>query len=525
MEIVRRIILTIGVLVGLWLLVQVPSTLYRVDPIDWSAKRIEKQGRAQSNLEIMGGEVPAEDLKGIDLAPKTRGSLADFIQSETKGDLIQVSGDEWEGFFNAVAFPSEQIRARHGRSLWSGSLYFSSQDGPLGQIAEKFGKGTQFKYVAISGGSRTEYLAVIQLKGNDVSSQPPFELVYPKRHLGWTVLLATLLLYTFLPHRKVSRESLHYSTARGGVLPDLIASVLGGMFFVLPYFITNENAGGDGVFSPGWCYVTGALWFLGLIIATLLPIGAWYSSLSLEVVQDHLMFTNIREQFEFSTSDIEAVSFGRIDSPKLSRILFWAAILTGGGALPAVLMNSGPRYALRLSLRGGRNLKFATTGLIGLHQMVGWLRRQGVQISREIYEFLNSEPNDPIFDQPFPAPGKGFGMVFALLLFGSPLAYAWVLSKPGPLLAITPAKFGTKTYVKPTSHDWVPSRELMQKEDQLMGEMTKVKAQIDRLEARLKSAPPSERRAIMSESDKLSARMQQIFEEYNQARKNAGAKD
>jgi len=531
-EMLRRVVLAIGLFSGLWFLSAIPTAVFRVEPIDWNAEKLSKQDRATDATRIMSHEVGADQMKGVDLAPETRGTLEAFIQSTTKDRLLKVSNEAWGGFFNAIAAtslgnpPSKEWAGRRGRSYYNDSLYFRPSEGPLPEIAKSFDADHTFSYVAISGESRTEYLAVTRVSGNDLLTQAPFELVYPTRNLGWLSLLATLLVYALLPWPKVPQESIRYSRVRGSVLADVIGAVVGGMFFVLPFFITNANGYGEGVFgSGGWVYLTGVCWFLAVLILSVWPIAAWFASLSLQILPDGLLFTSLRERLRLDPADIEQVTIGRMDSPKLSRALIIISALVSWRALGMALIASKPEYAFRLKLKNGRNLGFAGTGLIGMPQMVGWLRHRGVQIDPEVFELINRSPKDSIYEQPFPPLGTGKGMLVALVCFAAPLAIAWVKTLPSDALAIPHGPLSTQPYIKPQSNEWVPSSDLMQKEDALLKELTKLHAKMGSIDAKLKTATGSEKAGLLKEYDSCFERVTKIQEEFDQARKAAGAPD
>lgn len=524
-ELLRRAILAIGVFAGLWFLAAIPPVLYKVQPVDWAAERERKQGRAADEIRTMSHELGGEKLKGIDLAPDTRGTLQEFVKSETDGRLLNVSGKDWAGFFNAVAHPSAAFKERQGRSFWNESLYFRPDEGALKGLSP-LDESHSFKYVDIDDGSRVEYLTITRVVGNDLVSQAPFELLYPTRHLGWGILLGTLLAYALLPWPKVARESLRYSRVRGSILPDVIGAIVGGMFFILPVFVTNSNSNGGGIFGEGgWGYLTGICWFLGLLIASVWPIAAWFTALKLEIAPQGLQFASLTEQMLIRPTDIESVGIGRMDSPKLGRVLRFISLFMGWRAIGMALIATRPQFAYRINLKSGRSLGFADTGLIGFPQMVGWMRRQGVAIDDEVYELMNREPNDPVIDAPFPPLGKGIGMAIALLVFGAPLAFAWAKTLPSPPLAFVSEPFGSKPYVKAKDEAWVPSPELMKKEDDLLKELTQLHAQMTTLEAQLKSAPEADRARLTQEFNACFDRVQKIQEEFDKARKEAGAKD
>ncbi len=527
LEIIRRVILGIGVFSGLWYLAAIPHELYRVQPVDWNAERQRKQDHSTDAIRTMSREIGGENLKGIDLAPNSRGTLDQFVKSETEGRLIRVTGERWQGFFNALAAPNppKALADRKGRSFWNESFYFRPDEGPLPEIVKSFSHERTFQYVAIDG-ERTEYLGVTRVGGSDLVSQAPFELLYPTRNIGWAILGLTLLAYALLPWPKVVRESIRYSRVRGAVLPDLIGAVIGGMFFILPVFVTNSNGYGEGIFgSGGWGYLTGFCWFMSLLILSVWVIAAWYTSESLEIVGSGLRLTNLRGRTEFGPDAIEQVTIGRLDSPKFSRALIFISALVSWRALGMALIASRPEYAFTLLLRDGKRFRFAGTSLIGAPQMIGWLRDQGVTIDPQVYELINREPGDPVYTSPFPPMGHGIGTAVGVVCLGLPLAFAFMKTMPSPPLDIAPGVFGEKPYAKPKNEDWVPSPDLMQKERDTLKEIAQLRDQMNAIDLKLKTAPESDRAALLKESNSCFERINQLHDEFERARKAAGAKD
>lgn len=532
MEVLRRVLLALGVFSGLWFLAALPHTLFRVEPVDWNAERLRRQDYALDAALTMSGEVGADTMKGIDLAPETRGSLEQFIQSRTRDRLLKVQGESWAGFFNAAAAtslgrpPTPEWSHRQGRSFYNDSLYFRPDEGPLPTIVNSFDKERSFQYVAITASDRTEYLAVTRISGNDILTQAPFELAYPTRHLGWSLLLVTLFAYALLPWPRVARDSIRYSRVRGSVLPDLIGAVVGGMFFILPVLVTNSNGYGEGIFGPGgWAWLTGGCWFIGLLILAVWPIAAWFTVLRMEIRADGLQLTTLKERILIDPRDIEAVTIGRMDSPKLSRALIIISALVSWRALGMALIASRPEYAFKLRLRTGRTLGFAGTGLIGMPQMIGWLRQQGVPLDPQVFELINRKPNDPVYTQAFPQLGRGTGTAIALLCVAIPLAFGWMKTQPSQPLVITPGSLAAQPYVKSPSREWAPSPELMAKEEALLKELTLLHTQMDQIDRKLKTAPKTERAALLKEYNSCFDRVNKIQAEFDQARKAAGAKD
>ncbi|MCW5942263.1 MAG: hypothetical protein KIS66_08520 [Fimbriimonadaceae bacterium] len=532
MEILRRILLAVGVYGGLWLIAWAPPYLYSAEAVDWEAARERKIGRHEDAIRTMSGLVPEEDLKGVDLAQNARGDLAAFIASETKGHTDEVPSEMWRGVFAGLAAtadgnpPSEAWRARVGRYVGGDTLFFTPEEPPFDRLAKTFTGDVAFRYLEIRDGAAVQHVAVTKRGRQDVVNYAPAAMAYPYRLFGLIALAAGIALYALLPWPKVARESFRYSRVTAGTVPDGMAAVAGGMFFVLPLLITNANGYGDGPFAEGWIWVTAALWLLTAILASMWFFSARYTATSLEPLAEGLRLRTLRDDLLVPYDEIGAVGARRVDNPKLSKFLIWASVLTGSWrSLGSALLASRAEFGLSLRLKDGRLWVFPTRTTLGAAPLVGRLSGMGVPIEQTAYDVLGVDPGDPALTGDFPPLGRGFGAAFALVVLLVPVAVLATFNRPLPPLSTPDSPLPTALYKSSKPKPWVPTRELMQRENKIMAEMGVINKRMKELETLVRSDDPTVRAKAAKESDECTNRMLELSAEFDKVRKEAGAPD
>lgn len=531
MEILRRVLLAGCVWGGLWLVAWAPPTLYSAKAVDWEAARERKIGRHEDAMRLMSGLVPEEDLKGVDLAKDARGDLEAFIAAETKDHTERVPAERWSGVFVALAAtadghpPSEAWRARCG-GYGDDVLFFAPTESPFDGLASAFEGESTFRYLEVRDGSAVQHIAVTKRSRQDVVSHAPAALAYPYRRYGLLLLGLGIVLYALLPWRKISQDSFRYSRVTAGTLPDGMAAVAGGMFFVLPLLVTNANAYDGGPFSEGWVWLTGAMWLLAAILASMWYFSARYTATNLEALPEGLRVRTLRDDLLVPYDEIGAVGARRVDNPKLSRFLVWASVLTlSWRSLGSALLASRPEYGLWLRLKDGREWAFPTRTTLGAAPLLGRLAAMRVPIEQTAYDVLGVGPTDPALAAPFPALGRGIGAAFATLLFLAPVALLAAWSPPAQAAVAPASPLPTARYASSKPKPWVPSPELMRRENEIMAEIGAINDRMKELEALVRSDDPNVRASAVKESEECATRVMALSEEFDRLRKEAGAPD
>lgn len=508
-EIIRRVVLAVGLFSGLWLICSVPHALYSIKVEDWKDERTAaaRESKDQSAKE-----------KALDA----------LIEQETKDRLFAAADKEWIGLWAGVSRtlagdpPSPAWTKRLGRSFYDNNLFFRLDESPLNSLNQTLTEANPFTYVEIKSGESRQHLAVTRRTGGDVSRYGPTSLAYPGRFAGFLILLFAACLYALLPWQKHGVEALRYSRARSSVVPDIMGAVLAGLFFALPILITNDNGMGDGIFSEGWIILTGVMWFMALLGVSLWVISAWYASLLLELTPEGLRLKTLTRDTVVPFSHIEKIEVGRIDKPNLNRTLIILSLLISWKALGPALLASGPEHGLIFTLRSGKKLVFPLRAAIGFPQMVGRLMDLGIPICESVFEAFEAKRAAPELRSPFPPLPKSVGSRLALACSALPLVLLVLIHLPSGAL-IYPLNADLNKVPALAADDWVPSTELMAEEARIQSEMTKLQNRMKELEALAKNAPPEQRRAAAQESEECLKKFMDLAEEFDKKRRAAGA--
>ncbi len=517
-EILRRLLLLVGLFAGLWLVFWSQSGLLRVEPVDWQAELRREQWWAEDAKRLLAPEVGEEPLAGVDLAPETRGDLASYIAHETEGRQVVVSGAEWEGLFNAVAAtvlgrpPSSGWAARAAHGLLEGNLYFHVSEPPLSQVAGRFGEPGDFLYIKIEGAQRAEYLGVSLSRIEDAVRYAPGHLAFPYRHAGLWLLAATLLAYALIPWPRPPKEGLYYGRIQ---LLDGLGCALAAVFFALPILIANENAAGASPFGEGWAILTAVLWGLALLAASITAIAAWYGVLSLELTPDGLVHRSLTRRRAHGLDEVTGVDVIAQQLPRRLRWMLGGAALFNWRTAGQAAALSVPHYALRFTLRDGSAYTFPREGLHGIAPMVGCLRAKGAQVAPEVYELVELEPTDPAFAGPFPQPKRNVVGIIALILLLGGLAWGLNATRVPQVAAVQPGAFGAQPFALPVADERVVTPEMLAAEQAILDEMAQLSERLQEIEKELPTANAEQRQALVEESERILARVQALQEEFD----------
>jgi hypothetical protein len=515
-EVLRRVVLLAGLFVGLGLFCWVPGGLLRVEPVDWQHELLRKQSWAEDARRLMTPWVGAEKLEGVDLAPETRGALASFIARQTEGRLIAVRGSAWEGLFNAVAntildqSPNPAWAAAHGREFMQGQLFLRSDQTPLPEIGSRLRSPGDFLYVRIDGATRAEYLGISLARRDDIMRYAPLHLAFPMRQTGLAVFLAALLFYALLPWPRPPKEGLYF-----GHIPlyDGLGLVLAGVFFALPFLVTTSN-GGAYPWDEGWIFLTIVCWVLALLGAAICGAAAWYTVLRLELDDGELVYRTLLARHVYPLTQITQLDLVEVWAPRWLRRLAWITALLNWRAAGQALLLSAPHQAFRFHLQDGGSFQFAVEGLHGVEALVGRLRAGGVEIAPQVYAFLESDPEDPIFAAGFPAPKPNVAGSVALALCVLGLGYGLYATRHHGTTVVTPGVLGPKAFALPVPDERVVTAEMVAEEQRILDEMTRLNSRLKEINAQLPQASKAEQKTLTDEFTQIMARIEALQAEF-----------
>lgn len=401
-ELLRRLALLTGVLLGVALFCYVVPAVVSVTAVNWE----QEQAR---ELKSASGYVSMEKKRLAQLP------LNDYIQEKVGAStIVNVDSSQWAEFFAQVELASN---GQYGRSVYGNRVSEEDKDQfwkPLGPVAVFFktdeipwaqwgliSKDGHEAYVSTTIDAKTVYFRLsYQDYRTSVSamSKPyrtaPGWLYHPSRNLGVGVLVLGMLLYVFLPRRPKQPEDIAYSA--GSMLAgDLAALILLLPFYGLPFLIN----GGTVQAITGMWPVTAAMWFLACLSVLLLYYNAWHASYRIELTSEAFYLITFKGVREHRFNEIVVVNLVSLRNPGWFRKLFMAVALLSllGGrttqpAGSAWLTYTAAYGGLEICGRTGNPLYLWFTNQFGdviinnFDRLLNALEAAGVQINRELRE-------------------------------------------------------------------------------------------------------------------------------------------
>lgn len=229
MEMLRRLILGAGLLIGIGLCFWTTPYLFRVDPVDWNHYRQQKMANGEQLKKMASDTLGFDVSPNVDVYAETRLEREAFIAHETQGRRVRVEGAGWEAFFIGVSEtvlgrpPTPSWTRRKAHRLAAGSLYLRTDEAPLSTIVAGFRDPNLLQFVQIQGHTRTEYLSVHLEKQNVFSRHAPSFLVFPRRTAGLIWILSACLLYCTLPRRSLNPAGILWRVVLCAIPAILIA--------------------------------------------------------------------------------------------------------------------------------------------------------------------------------------------------------------------------------------------------------------------------------------------------------------
>lgn len=311
MELIRRLVLVVGVAGFLVLSLSTVPALVLVQPVDFAAELAREYP-----------DIPGPPPLGIVergrrfLLEETRPtSLAEYISRKTENRLLKVGGPEWEEFYASLAAPTPP-------SAWSRRrvkdyLVFLWPETPLAKVQSQIEEMSRFStviYLALGGGQEDRYLRVAYGYGYEPKTLgAPAALVYPFRPYSWAVLAVGLAGFFLLPRRRPGPQDLYLERA-SAILPlDLGGMVFFGLFFALPFWMTDPtgNMFGQDLGWTGFFWTAAAAFLAGPVCA------ASHASFAISLEKDHMTINRLLSTEKIAYRDIfqvESLQIGQIDS-------------------------------------------------------------------------------------------------------------------------------------------------------------------------------------------------------------------
>lgn len=372
-ELLRRLILTLAVVVGVWITWSTYEKPYvmisAAEPARGSAAR--PRATAQS---LLGPE--AEKL---------------WEERERKTPVVGVSGDEWAAFFakarktfaDGVPIPEwrdhlvghdEEEIGRRGRAGIR-NLYFALEDPPFPSIAGELAVNRSLVLRLDRDGVPPLKLFVSPPYHPNLGSSSPFsnsyyprEYAYPYGTAGLYVIAAGLLLYVVLPWPRRGPNVVYMGRVRVVLMDFLSIGILFSVFFTLPFGIIGRSIG---VVTEYWG-LTAVFWLLAALGGLLIYWAIYYAGFGVVVLPDRLRLVSFRGTREFRFAELEYVQPAAFLPPKWLIVLSFLAVFLGRGTAAragqagrAMLLASSQTGGLYLQARDGQTAFLWLTDQMG----------------------------------------------------------------------------------------------------------------------------------------------------------------
>jgi|GEM_PF-1057633 len=511
LEILRRLCLITGTLVTALAIVKPTDALFRVRTVNFAQRQKEEGARMRNDIRMMsrvsGMEIDPNDPT-INTAPTL--SLDQYIAKKTEGRLIEVSGDQWREFFDAVEQTLRGKSTRFARHLDTDRhssrylLYFDTDFGPLKELQAKLGDTNAFTYVALRDGDRLRYLEVLYQRPQSAWRDAPNWLLYPlRKHAVWPFILG-LLVYAAIPWYRKADDELRYSTARAMVGPDFLGLFMTVFFFTLPILVITANARSSEPpdmfgFTTGWWPLTAVMWLLAACGVAVLIVACWYACFTLKITPTGLSIRKLTGDGDYAFADMTGIEPARWAWPWWLRVLAILITLARPRAGGAVLLGAFQEaYGIAIRLKDGRTLKIWMSYLTEFPRVFHALRKANVPMDAELAKIIDE---DLASAEPEPKPGRGgkiaAGILLTLAIAGA-LAWQYWPEKPRVV-----KREPTFTY------------EQLAQRMELTRQMQAIARQMQQALALPKDATPQQRAEAMRKFEQLQKQHDELEKRYN----------
>jgi hypothetical protein len=377
MEIIRRILLLVGVLSGVFAWAYSRPVLISVSVVDFA----ENKARAES--------MPTGFLH------KDK-SLEEFFDSRTEGRRLRIDTDEMAEFYRRIraATVEQQIDAelqpRKGEREHLGRVYYTPSDPAIATVLEDLSPARPLLYVQVRGdGPDAPTLAFTRHDTADLMGDAPANLQRPYRSQGKWLLLFGFVCYVFIPRRRREPDEIHCARASAIVLPDMLGLAMAAVFFGLPILIVQSNGATMSMDSGAWLVPIIVCWFLVLFPLIILGIAAHNASYGIRMGEQSLTIRKWFGHRSIAFDDVERVDAIAWRTPGWLRTIAWIIVMFArNGAIAALMLEGGRGSGIQLEIASGRRQRIWTSGIVGWDRIVTTLEQHGVPIDPAVKEGL-----------------------------------------------------------------------------------------------------------------------------------------
>lgn len=506
-----RIVAVSLYLCGMALLVFPVQELFFINPINWHEDFVRKNSQWKKSLQTLTALTDESYTSGDDLQKRFDIELSEYIEKKTKNFLIDVSGQEWEGFFAELA--AGKNGTEYADSAWKNAAgYFKPAMSPLNTIRDKFNDEKDFFYVRVTGTDKTqEYMTLSLEKPHEFFFKAPANLVFSQRNTGFWLILAGILTYLIqsgqaLPKRQVRLG--YEKTSRG---PDLVAALFAPVFIFIAAGVNAQI--GLRPLSHEWFLVSGIFWFFAALFATSWLFTAYYRSFSIDYSDHAIVCNTLFGSSEYEISRIRELRPTQYQNPWWMKALLSIGRLTARGNSSRQYYADKPEPGCKIVTSDDSGPTICTAGLYGLSDFYADLESRGIYVD-EILK-INAKSIDAEKEESPWFITRVFAKVAALAAIGvAALGIVSTFSLPDPQIKSKTLPATPFSTLKTAG----PSREELEKKVQRNAEqleqVNKLGQQIQELSDRMeKTTDPEVRKQLTAESDLI---MQKLMELRNQ---------
>ncbi len=337
-ELVRRVAWLCCLLGAIWMAMYVPPVVLQVRLVDFA----QDQQRASR------------------LLGSSRQTLEQFVEDRTRDRLVQVEGQDWQAFFdrvNAASTGKSQDPDWNRREV-RGMLHFLPGESQLDSLLNGAPPAKSFFYLALKSAGETRYLGIGYLEEpKSAMPEPPSFLLYPYRDHALWLLAIGILLYLLIPRPRHPAQAVVHPKFKSIYGPDLVATMLAGVFFALPFLIVSKMSDlGD--FGSGWAYLTLVMWGLAALGSVIFVFAARYEAFHLLINGEMIRIRTLFGEQIYPFATLERVEAAQIYRPPRWLVVagFVASLLNWRMLGPTLLMEGNSATGLEFHYRDGRKL-------------------------------------------------------------------------------------------------------------------------------------------------------------------------
>ena len=278
----------------------------------------------------------------------------EYVESITRGKLIEVEGTEWNQFFGKIKNYGTNHELDENKSKNGKSFYFKYNEKPLEQIKQRFNTSGEEVYLKLKSDS-TVYLRVFYRNYSFdyflVNTFSEIKIFYPYRKYAFLFAILGLILYIIFPFRKHEDNEIYFGYL-GLTLIDVLSFLFFSIFFIIPFYVTGSSQ--TTLVNP----LVLLFWLPAVLLVYLIVDTAKKASFSITIENETFIVTTYKGTITYNVSEIESVAAVRIKPP------LWVSFLSFFGQVWI-----GSTLAHKIIFTDGRELYIDSPGLSGRKTM------------------------------------------------------------------------------------------------------------------------------------------------------------